>query len=681
MKGIFGLILVGLMLLTVPQAAIAQKDPVRDADRAFTAEKYSEAKELYKKAYPRIKKSKDKAKALFQIGECYREMQDPIQAEVWYRKAVAGEYEDPIGVYYIAEALRMQGKYDEAIVEYNNFIAVAPAEQKVLGENGVAASQKAVSWEKNPSRYEVNAEVLLNSPKFDFAPTFADKKLNSLIFTSSREASIGGEDANYGENFSDLYVSERDKKGKWSVPVPLVGGVNTEANEGGAALSEKMNSMFFTRCEVVKKKSKGCEIWQSKRQGKNWGPAELIDLGTDDTATVGHPIPLKKDQVLLFASDHKGGYGGKDLWYSTYNKKEKRWDPPVNLGPDINTPQDEMYPFVRLNGEGEFKGALYFASSGHQGMGGLDIFKAVSTGDMKWGKVENMGAPINSSADDFALVYEGNRDRGFFTSSRSGGKGGDDIYNFHLPPIIFKLEGDIMDVESKEKLAGATIKLVGTDGTSVEVKSDELGHYVFDVKENGRDRYLQENTSYTIEVNGKDLPNGHSYLKSSGQETTVGVDESTVFIHDFELQCSDCGEITFPSVLYDLGKWALQVNDKVNSKDSLDYLYTTLIENPTIVIELAAHTDSRGRDQSNLILSQKRAKSCVDYLVEKGINPQRMIPKGYGEKQLKVTDAQINALPSKEEQEAGHQKNRRTVFRVLRDDFVPPEDAAPATPE
>jgi peptidoglycan-associated lipoprotein len=371
--------------------------------------------------------------------------------------------------------------------------------------------------------------------------------------------------------------------------------------------------------------------------------------------------------MLIFSSDMEGGSGGKDLWMITYDKKSKTWSKPKNLGSPINTPGDEMFPFIHKDG------TLYFASNGHLGMGGLDIFRAEKIGEGTWGNVANMRYPINSPADDYGIIFEGEKERGFFTSNREGSMGGDDIWRFNLPPLLFVLQGVITDVDTKKPIPDATIKIIGSDGSVAEVKSDATGFYKF--AENGNERYLNPNTSYTITVSAKD------YLNGKGKETTVGLKESTTFVKDFALQTTKKKEIRFPEVLYDLGKYTL----RPESEDSLMFLYQTLIDNPTIVIELSAHTDSRGSDKSNQILSENRAKSCVDFLISKGIDPERLVPKGYGETRLLVTDAEIAKLKTVEEKEAAHQKNRRTVFSVIRSDYVPkgglPTEPTPTAPK
>lgn len=660
-----------LCFVIVSTIAVGQKDWTKEADLTYQAGAYYGAVDAYKKAYSKEKSQSEKARILYRIGDSYRLIQDLEQAEVWYNKAEAASYEDAMLYVRLGDILRQQGKYDDAVERYKKAIASGSGEAKSLAEKGMLACEKAVKLQKQAARYVVNNEVQLNSKFYDYSLVYADKKLESVLFTSSRPGASGNEmDEIYGESFSDIYFSERDNKGKWSTPVPLGENINSAANEGAASLDDKYSQLYFTRCKFEKNKPFGCEIWTARSQGRDWADPEPLDFGIDDTTVAGHPVALD-DELILFASDMYGGQGGKDLWYIRYDKKAKIWGPAVNLGPTINTPGNEMFPYVRENGD------LFFASDGHIGMGGLDIFKAKLKGEdvesMNWGEPENIGAPINSPSNDYAIVWEESKNRGFFSSDRPGGKGGDDIYSFSMPPLIFKLEGTVTDVDTKEPLGDVKVKLLGTDGSVGEVMTDPTGHYEFETREN-EERYILEGTSYTIEVDAIMEPasNSHKYLSAKGQETTVGLEESTAFIKDFALLCADCEkDIEMPLVLYKLGKWDLMVTDNVNSKDSLEYLYSILEENPTIVIELAAHTDTRGSDKSNQILAQKRAETCVNYLIERGIDPERMVPVGYGESRPLVSDAEIAALPTEEEREAAHQKNRRTVFRVLSFDFVP----------
>lgn len=666
-----------LCFVILSTIALGQKDYTKEADLIFQAESYYAALDAYKKAYAKEKKQTEKARILYRIGECYRLMQDAPQAEIWYMKAEAAEYNDPELKLHFGDVLMKQGRYDEALAKYREALNSGNREIKEMAETGIASCEKAVFMAKNPARYMVRNEVQLNTKFMDFSAYFADKKLESIVFTSSRPNSGGnGLDPINGESYTDIYLSQRDNKGKWSAPVPLGITVNSEANEGSPFLDSKYSEMYFTRCGVQKNRAFGCQIYKSRSQGQSWAEPELLDFGIDDTTAAGHPVAID-DETILFSSDIKGGQGGKDLWIIRYEKKTKQWGPPTNLGSDINTPGNEMFPYLHQNGN------LYFASDGHEGMGALDIFVAEKKGEMKWGKPQNLGAPINSPANDFAIIYEDDNDRGFFSSDRDGGKGGDDIYSFRMPPLIFKLEGTVTDIETKEPLGNVKVQLVGTDGTVGEVRTDPTGHYVFEARDN-EERYIIENTSYTVEVTAMEEPaaNGNRYLSAKGQETTVGLKESTAFIKDFALQCASCvSEIPMPQVFYPLGEWTLRVDEEVNSKDSLEFLYNVLVENPTIIIELAAHTDTRGSDKSNQILSQKRAETCVQYLAERGIDPARMVPVGYGESRPKITDEVINSLGSEQEREAAHAKNRRTVFSVLSFDYVPKSNGETAPEE
>lgn len=286
-----------------------------------------------------------------------------------------------------------------------------------------------------------------------------------------------------------------------------------------------------------------------------------------------------------------------------------------------------------------------------------------------------MKSPINSSYNDFGIIFEGKKERGYFTTDRPGGRGSDDIWSFRIPSLRFVISGNVTRIDNGDPVVEVSVKLIGTDGSTVEMETDELGYYEFSHVKGGNERYVKNETSYTLEFSKK------GYLKGSGQETTLGRIESTLIVHDVKMQSILEEEIRFPEVRYDLAKWELQVNDSINSKDSLDFLLQMLRGNPTLVIELMSHTDARGSDESNIILSQKRAQSCVNYLMSRGIAIQRLSAQGYGESRPVFDEAYINDLPSIVEQEAAHQKNRRTTFRVLRDDYVPASPDLPSIGE
>jgi peptidoglycan-associated lipoprotein len=652
MKSVKSLLLIFTISLSFN--VFAQSKLTAVADKAFNEGRYFEAIELYKKSMAKEKNKAEKTIMTFKMAECFRLSLDYKQAEKWYEKAVKAKYHDPIAQLHIANIKKARGEYAEAIVEYQKYKEAAPGDKR--GENGIKSCELAQKWKDAPTRHVVAPETQLNTKEYDFAATFSDKKNNALIFSSTRKGSSKNIDGIIGEEFSALYETKRDKNGKWSTPSLLGEEINTNSNEGAPSVNSKGTTLFFTRCPVEKNKVSECKIYEAKKKGTNWTDVTHLEI-VPDTVTAGHPSISDDETILFFSSNLQGGFGGKDIWYVLWDKKTKTWGSPINAGASINTEGDEMFPFIRKDG------TLYFSSNGHLGMGGLDIFKAEKTGENKWGNVENMKYPINSSNDDYGIIFEGDEERGFLTSNREGTRGGDDIFSFVSPPLLFVLQGVVTDIETKKPIKGATVSLTGTDGSKADVNTDDAGFYIF--AEKGNERYLNPNVSYNITVTATD------YLIGKAKETTVGIEESTTFIKDFAIQTTKKDgklvEITFPDVLYDLGKFTL----RPESKDSLDFLYQVLIDNPTIVIELSAHTDSRGSAESNQVLSENRAKACVEYLVSKGIDAERMVPVGYGKNKLLVTDEQIAKMPTTQEKEAGHQKNRRTVFSVLRSDYAP----------
>ena len=669
-----------VFLLAFTATAHAQKNFIRDADRAFQSEQYYSAIDLYKKGMSKIKNKQEKARITFQIAECYRKINDWKQAESWYNKAIKAKHTDDKMYLWVAEAKKINQKYDEAITAFQEYQKMVPSDP--AGENGIKSSELSQKWKDAPTRWVVENVAQINSKDYDFSPTYGDKKHTTLIFTSQREGQTGNKvDPISGTMYSDLFETKVDKNGKWSSPGVLQGEVNSGlGNEGASCVNKKADKIYFTRCDQAKKSLITCKIYMAAKKGNAWGEPELVDFGLDaavlDSFHFRHPTISADDQVMVFSSDMKGTTGGlkSDLWMSVYDKKAKKWGKPSNLGAAINTAGREGFPFLHESGD------LYFSSDGHLGMGGLDIFKAAKQpGDAwKWGNVENLKYPMNSPGDDFGIVFDGKKERGFLTSNREGTKGSDDIWSFYMPPLVFKLEGVVTDCKYGPSVfvQGASVRIVGSDGSAVEVPTDATGKY---------SASLLPEVSYVVTVfsdKGRSSK-AENYLnlpdKDKGKLTTIGQNESKNYTLDFCLVPAET-EIRFPAVLYDLNK----SNLRPESKDSLNFLYQTLIDNPTIIIEIGSHTDSRSSNTYNQKLSQARAQACVDYLTkEKGIPAARMVAKGYGEERpLRMgdgnvlTEKYIMSQKTKQEQEALHQLNRRTVFRVISWDYVDPSKPA-----
>jgi peptidoglycan-associated lipoprotein len=681
------ILLVFSLLMVLPASHLmAQKSMTTEADMAFKLEKYFAAIPLYRKAYGKTKNKIEKKRILFQIAECYRLTKDPRKAEAQYRRAVRAKYADPILYLRLADVQREQAKYREAMENYKEYIKKVPNDPR--GSKGLKSCEYVLEQEKKPSRYKVENVKKLNTRYDDFSPVFADKKYTSLVFTSTRKEGGNKIDPNTGQPFSSLFVAKQDPKGNWSKPVLIDEDrmINTKENNGAATFNRKYNTLYFTRCLAEKKKILGCQVYVSKKRGRLWGEPVALPIAADSIA-VGHPAMYKNEREMIFSSDLPNGYGGKDLWIAKRRKKSVPFSKPRNLGKVINTRGNEMFPTLRDLEDGTLY--LYFASDGHGGAGGLDIFRSEYVeGD--WSEPVNLGLPINSNGDDFGIVFSNARtlvktvaatrqkvvceEMGFFTSNRTGGRGKMDIWEFWLPEIVFTLSGTIKDNQTLKLLKDCKVVLVGSDGTSLQTTTDERGYYYFNRNQ------INKNTTYTMKV----THTGY-FANNDGKTTTVGLMKSEDLVVNLNLEPIPPDPIPLPEIQYDLAKWDL----KPQFQDSLNGLIETMKKNPTIVIELASHTDFRDTDEKNNVLSFNRAKSVVDYLVTKGIEAGRMEPKGYGESQPRtikkditfkgtffpagtvLTEEYIKALKGTRAKEAAHQLNRRTEFRILRDDFVP----------
>ncbi len=669
MKNTMKLTLTAAAALILSATAFSQK-VLKKADESFEAHQYFNAINYYKQAYGPAPKDK-KALILYKTGVASQEINDVKGAETYYQKAIASSFDDPTVYLKLAEVLKMQMKYPEAIAEYNNYKAKGGNAKRA--DLGVKSCELAQQWKDNPLRYKVENMSLINSKESDYSPSFSNKKYTAITFTSRREGVLGGQEINAGTNHSDIFESTVDKNGKWSTPVLMPPAIATPVNEGQGWISKKGDMMFFTRCPEEKNKQNKCHIYMSKKQGSTWGPAELLPFN-NDTVNFAHPSLSADTKVLYFMSRMSGGYGGADIWYCTFDAKANAWGQPKNAGPTVNTEGNEMFPTVSDDNK-----RLYFASDYHPGMGGLDIFVAEAGSDGKFTKpVENMKYPINSAFDDFGIIFEGKKNRGYLSSNRDGGKGSDDIWSFSLPPLNFNVKGMAISKGSDRTGAGkgepvelAKIKIIGSDGSITEAMTPKAGTYNFKLK---------DRVTYTISTitdkTTKSSSFSKGYLASKDQRviTTVGLDQSKDFVADFELGPVE-PNIRMPQILYELGKADLLPQ----SKDSLNYLYQIMADNPSIVCELDAHTDSQGDDKSNMTLSQARAQSCVNYLVnDKKIAPARLVAKGKGESELLISDGVIAKAKTKEEKDALHALNRRTEFKILSWDYVDPN--APKTP-
>jgi peptidoglycan-associated lipoprotein len=650
-------------LLLLSNDLYSQNKRLQKANEIYQSGEYYQAIDIYKDAYQKITDKKEKAHITFQIAECYRKIDDPKQALLWYKKVIDKGYEDPLATLYYAEMLKMMGEYEEAKQQYKNYKDLIPGDKRAA--DGILSCDLAQEWIKFPSGYIVEEMKFFNSKQSDYSPAFASGDGRVVYFTSTRESTHGKkEHGTTGEAFADIYESTMDRKGKWSTPVPLSEEINTEYEEGTPNFSSDFSTMYFSRCSVSKNKTMGCQVFVSNKKEDTWEKARLLNIAPDSTV-IAHPAISPDGLTLYFVSDMEGsikdtkGKNSKDLWKVTRPAPSGEWGKPVNLGEPVNTPGDEEFPYVHRDG------TLYFSSNGQTGMGGLDIFKAKLTPGGNW-EIENMKYPINSSSDDFGICFESEKEAGFFSSSRKGK--GDDIYEFYLPPLKFNLTGIVKNEKTNEPIVTATIKSISSDGITLESSTEKDGTFKFELK---------PATDYVF------IASKNGFLQGKERETTKGKETSADFTATIYLSPID-EPIRIDNIFFDFASADLRPESMV----SLDKLVETLNDNPNITIELGSNTDARGNDEFNMELSKHRAQSVVNYLISKGIDSERMVAKGYGKSQPKTVDRRdheaypflpekqvlteqyINSLPNDDLKELAHSLNRRTEFRVLRTDYT-----------
>lgn len=654
-----------LPVILFPLLMLSQNSLVTKGDEYYNTYQFDLAKDYYQKALPSLGTQTDKAQVNYKLGYCYKMLGDSDKAEMYFGVAVKnyvkGAIKPDVLLFY-ADALRMNGKYEDAIDIYKQYLQVSPQDHRAT--SGLSSCTVVPKWINRPTRYKVVNVSKFNTLQLDFSAVWASKDYRTIYFTSSREGSMGARD-NYksGQKFTDIFEVTQDRKGSWSEPIPLAGGINTEEDEGASTVSMKGTDMYFTRCKAGKKVDEPCKIYYSFKKGNVWGEPLLITIPGFDNYEVGYPALSADDKIMYFSAEAPDGYGGMDLYMSTRNGNT--FSRPVNLGPEINTLGDEVFPTVREDG------SLYFASDGHQGMGGLDIYKIIKDDKGNITGVENMRYPINSSFDDFGIIFNGKEETGYFSSNRKGGKGSDDLYSFSLPPLVITLNGVVRDTTDMTKIMmmnGVKLSLTNDAGVVGEFVSSETGTFTYK---------LQPNQNYQIKAEG-----GKDYFSTSASFNTMKFDYDTVI--NVVLNLARIPRIiVLPNILYEYDKAVLLPESTV----SLDGLIKTLNDNPNITIELRSHTDFRGNDDYNMTLSQDRAKSCVDYLISKGIKPDRLTAKGLGESEPRVitkelavqfpyfkegdilTEDYINKLKDNKQKEDAHQLNRRTEFSVLSTDY------------
>lgn len=608
------------------------------ANQAFLLKKYNTSAQLYQKVYLKVKDQEEKQQVLFKIAESYRLSNNFKQAFKWYEEVLNARYPDPKVIYSYGELLKNFERYDDARRAFNDYLFEMPDDKDA--EREAEACKIAAEWKLNPQKFNVVNLKEINSPYSDYAPIAVG---NAIYFTTTRKETMGNEIFEWtGQKYSDIFYSEFSDN-TFQKPIGIKGKVNSPYNEGVAHIDAKQTTMFYTQCNGIDGKGINCKIYVSYNQNGQWIDGKPLPFNSD-SFSCGHPSMNAAGNKLFFASDMPGGYGNKDIWYVSYNEARDIWGTPINCGPNVNSNQDDMFPHIDENNH------LYFSSKGHIGMGGFDIFIAKDSANT-FTKAVNLKYPINSGADEIGYTTVGSNQQGnnqtiaYFSSNRDGGLGDDDIYAVSIKPFVFLVKGMVLDRETKQPIAAAVINFTFKNLANMVLKTNDKGSFTAEMP-------LQQEA--VVVANKEKYFASAPYSVSSFNLNTDSVLELIFYLD--AIPAEDV-EITLQGILYDLDKWDLRPESKL----VLDSLVSILKANPTLVIELASHTDSRATATYNLELSKKRAQSCVDYLVSKGIDKKRLRPVGYGETKL-LNDCTDGVDCTEEE----HQQNRRTTFRVLK---------------
>lgn len=612
--------------------AIYAQSYLEQATEAFNNREYTQALALYQKVLAKPDKKTDMAQVKFNVAECYRYTGKYEDAITWYNQAKADGYANANYLYHQTNIYIKQGKYEQAQQKIESFLSAQPGDKD--GMRMLNNCKFALAAVKDSSVYTIKNEQSLNSPYNDYAAT----TLRLLtLFTSSRLEDKSEQVYSFdAQGYSDFYITAYFKEDKtWSKPKKVAAISLPEANEGVLSWCEKTKTVYYTRCNDKKSKDSFCKIYEAAYDDatNTFGVPKPIALGFQQKYDMQHPAISADGSKLYFVAKTDGGQGGADIWYM--RKSGDTWGDPVNAGSGINTEFDEMFPTLRDS-------VLFFASEGHTGFGGLDIFYAVQGAD-GWSKPVNMKQPFNSSADDFYLAMNADGKSGYYTSNRTGGLGGDDIYSFYLTPVSITVKGRITDQETGMPLAGATIIITAADGSIDSTTTNANGEYTFD---------LDKDKNYKINAMAPGYFGDSRKLSTAGEKFSKEFSKATGHNYDFAIKRIPKEEIRIDNIYYDLDSYVL----REESKPSLDKLVKILEDTPDAFVQINSHTDERGKAEYNQTLSENRAKSVVEYLVSKGISEGHLSYKGFGFMQPVVKGAKT---------EEEHQQNRRTAFQVI----------------
>ena len=640
-----------LLMLCMLLMACGADRALKQGDQLYATGDYFDAAAQYRKAYSQTspKERTQRGQIALRQAECYRRINYTARAITAYRNALRYKQGDSATRMALGQQLLKVGRYKEAAKVMTEMLDSCP--QNSMAQKLLASARKAPQWKKEGSRYKVKREDVFNSRRSDYSPVLAGAEHDRLYLTSTRNEATGDDISGItGTKNADIFMAQKDEQGRWQRPQVIDTELNSNADEGACCLSPDGRTMYLTSCLSDERYPRFATIVTSRRSDATWNKPQPLPITRDTLSLYAHPAVSPDGQWLYFVSDMPGGMGGKDLW--RVRLTEAGIGGVENLGAPVNTPGDEMFPTFRPNGD------LYFSSDGHEGMGGLDIYIAHPTAS-GW-TIEHPGYPLNSMGDDFGMTFEGNKNRGFFSSNRGDAHGWDHIYSFENPEIIQTVKGWVYEREGYE-LPQAVVYMVGNDGTNLRLSVMNNGSFT---------QTVRPGVDYVL------MASCPGYLNHQTELHVVETEESQEHVLQFPL-ASITAPVLIDNIHYDFDRATL----RPESMAALDSLVTLLNTNPHVAIELSAHCDYKGKGDYNKRLSQRRAEAVVRYLTAHGISVDRLTAVGYGKEQPKtikhrlavrypflqentvLTEDFIKTLPP-EQQEICNQLNRRTEFRV-----------------
>ena len=603
------------------------------ADKAYDTMAYEKAIHNYEKA---MRKEKE-PESLLKLANAYRLRKEHLNAELTYAKIDHLNVMDDEDYLNYAQVLMSVGKYEKAALVLDLVLVKDPTNE--MAQDLYFSCHGGQSFYADTTLYSLKP-IQFKGLKNCFA---AVPYANSIIFAADKEASTNSAYNWTGNSYLDIYSSKQSIDGNWMEPEKLKGPINGKYHEGPAAFSPDMRTIYFTRTNAEQKRlTKDSasvvhfKLFEAKVNEKGeWANVTEFAFDRDDHST-GHPTISDNGKILYFVSDRPGGYGGTDIYMS--RSVSGAWTEPENLGPTVNSSGNEMFPFIKGD-------LLYFSSTGHFNMGGLDVFRSRIVNG-KWGEPVNMLYPVNSPQDDMAFVLNKDGQSGFLSSDRSGS---DMIYEFDSHPPRLIVEGTIINAGTSLPLAGVEVRLQDMDtGEEYTSLTGAEGSFMFD---------LLPERNYRV-LGSKD----GLFTRSEDISTMDQLISRTYHVDLYLDEIIQDRSIVIENIYYDYDSWDLRAEAAVE----LNKLVRLFTDNPHLVFEVGSHTDSRASDMYNFLLSDMRARSAVDYLIYYGVDPDKIVAKGYGERRL-VNDCYNGVLCSEED----HQKNRRAEFKVIKINEIP----------